>query len=87
MFARVRGDGSLYSPADILWFLHYCVDTPEGTLESDANGIGRFTEIVLHPSVTLADPSRADELDALHAKAHAHCFIGNSLNTPVVVRS
>ena len=91
-------DMLLYSVAacHMLWFLHCCADAgvvvtaytdePEGTLESDAQGIGRFIEIVLHPSVTLADPSRADELDALHAKAHAHCFIANSLNTPVVIR-
>jgi organic hydroperoxide reductase OsmC/OhrA len=91
-------DMLLYSVAacHMLWFLHCCadagvvvtgyVDTPEGTLASDADGIGRFTEIILHPQVTLADASRVEELAALHAKAHRHCFIANSLNTLVVVR-
>ena len=91
-------DMLLYSVAacHMLWFLHCCadagvvvtgyVDTPEGTLASDADGIGRFTEIILHPQVTLDDPSRVEALAALHAKAHRHCFIANSLNTPVVVR-
>jgi organic hydroperoxide reductase OsmC/OhrA len=91
-------DMLLYSVAacHMLWFLHCCadagvvvtgyVDTPEGTLASDADGIGRFTEIILHPQVTLADASRVEELAALHAKAHRHCFIANSLSTPVVVR-
>ena len=91
-------DMLLYSVAacHMLWFLHCCadagvvvtgyVDTPEGTLASDGDGIGRFTEIILHPQVALADPSREHELAALHAKAHRHCFIANSLSTPVVVR-
>lgn len=43
----------------------------------------RFREVVLHPLVTLADASRADEAMHLHEKAHAECFIANSVNFPV----
>lgn len=91
-------DMLLYSVAacHMLWFLHCCADagivvtrytdTPEGTLESDANGIGRFTEIVLHPKVQIADPARTPELESIHALAHQKCFIANSLRTPVLIR-
>lgn len=91
-------DMLLYSVAacHMLWFLHCCADagivvtsytdSPEGTLESDANGIGRFTEIVLHPKVQITDVSRKADLADMHHKAHAHCFIANSLSTPVVIR-
>jgi organic hydroperoxide reductase OsmC/OhrA len=43
----------------------------------------RFREVVLRPSVTIADPARIDEALALHAKAHDECFIANSVNFPV----
>jgi len=90
-------DMLLYSVAacHMLWFLHCCADagvvvtaykdSPEGILQSDANGTSRFTEIILHPQVTLADPSRAGELDGLHKKAHLNCFIANSLTTKVSI--
>ncbi len=90
-------DMLLYSVASchMLWFLHCCADagvvvtsysdSPEGTLESDSSGIGRFTRIVLHPRVEITDESRRVELEALHHKAHQHCFIANSLSTPVVI--
>jgi organic hydroperoxide reductase OsmC/OhrA len=77
----------------MLWFLHLCADKgivvtayrddAEGTLEVNADGSGQFREVVLHPSVELADPSRAAELDALHERAHELCFIARSMNFPV----
>lgn len=88
-------DMLLYSVASchMLWFLHCCADAgvvvttyndrPQGTLVIEANGIGRFTEITLHPVVTLKDPEQAQQLASLHEKAHRHCFIANSLNCPV----
>lgn len=77
----------------MLWMLHLCADRglivtayedrPEGTMVEHADGSGQFTRVVLHPRVTLADPSRAGELDALHAKAHSLCFIARSVNFDV----
>jgi organic hydroperoxide reductase OsmC/OhrA len=90
-------DMLLYSVSSchMLWFLHCCADAgvvvtayndrPQGTLVIEANGIGRFTEITLHPVVTLKDSEQAQQLASLHEKAHRHCFIANSLNCPVSI--
>ena len=79
----------------MLWFLHLCsdarivvtayTDEPTGTMTQTPDGGGRFTEVALHPAVTLADPSRAAELAPLHHRAHELCFIANSINFPVTV--
>ena len=47
------------------------------------DGAIRFREVVLHPKVAIADGSRIDEALALHERAHAVCFIANSVNFPV----
>lgn len=60
-------------------------DNPHGTLEIDDNHIGRFTEITLHPTVTVKDESGASTAAALHEKAHEMCFVANSVNFPVHV--
>jgi organic hydroperoxide reductase OsmC/OhrA len=43
----------------------------------------RFREVVLRPRVAVADPARIGEAAALHERAHAECFIANSVNFPV----
>jgi organic hydroperoxide reductase OsmC/OhrA len=43
----------------------------------------RFREVMLRPRVAIADPARIDEAIALHERAHAECFIANSVNFPV----
>jgi organic hydroperoxide reductase OsmC/OhrA len=43
----------------------------------------RFREVTLHPRVTIADAARIDEALALHERAHAECFIANSVNFSV----
>jgi len=43
----------------------------------------RFREVMLRPRVAIADASRIDEAMALHERAHAECFIANSVNFPV----
>ncbi|MGL1446737.1 OsmC family protein, partial [Vibrio parahaemolyticus] len=57
-------------------------DDAHGTMVEDADGGGRFTEVVLHPRVTISagDPAVAA---ALHHEAHAKCFVANSVNFPV----
>jgi organic hydroperoxide reductase OsmC/OhrA len=43
----------------------------------------RFREVVLRPRVAIADAARIAEATALHERAHAECFIANSVNFPV----
>ena len=43
----------------------------------------RFREVMLRPRVAVADAARIDEASALHERAHAECFIANSVNFPV----
>lgn len=83
------------SSCHMLWFLHCCADagfiaieysdTPEGTLSIDKNGIGKFTSIILKPTVVFKSPISQEQLRLLHDKAHTHCFIANTLSCPVEV--
>jgi organic hydroperoxide reductase OsmC/OhrA len=79
----------------MLWFLGlaaaqgFCVDRyideASGTLGRDAEGRMAMTEVVLRPSTSFSGartPSSA-ELVALHHRAHAECFIANSVRTEV----
>ena len=43
----------------------------------------RFREVMLRPRVAIADPTRIEEAMTLHERAHAECFIANSVNFPV----
>lgn len=78
-----------------LWYLHLCAeagitvlayaDAAAGTMVEDADGGGRFARVTLRPQVTVKpgdDRARAAEL---HHRAHALCFIANSVNFPVDV--
>ncbi len=57
-------------------------DEAEGTMQR-VDGVIRFTEVVLHPRVSIGAGSDTDKARALHAKAHSICFIANSVNFPV----
>jgi organic hydroperoxide reductase OsmC/OhrA len=85
----------------MLWFLHLATadgvvvlgytDRAHGTMQVEAAGHGQFTEVVLHPVVTLAQGAHASDggpvddahLATLHDRAHEHCFIARSVNFPV----
>ncbi|HEX7691623.1 MAG TPA: OsmC family protein [Sediminibacterium sp.] len=81
------------SSCHMLWYLHLCAeagiivtaytDEPAGTMEETADGGGHFTEVVLHPVVSVADVSMQEQAAALHHKAHSLCFIARSVNFPV----
>lgn len=78
------------SSCHMLWYLHLCADAgvilthyedrATGTLTQSDSGSGRFTEVVLHPTVTVSDPSMVEKARTLHERAHAFCFIANSVN-------
>jgi organic hydroperoxide reductase OsmC/OhrA len=57
-------------------------DDARGEMTS-IDGVMRFREVMLRPRVAVADSARVDEAMALHERAHAQCFIANSVNFPV----
>lgn len=61
-------------------------DDAAGEMDRIGPGKHALTRIVLRPDIQFAGraPS-AEELAALHAQAHARCFIANSLKSEVVV--
>ena len=77
----------------MLWYLHLCAaggvvvtdytDTPVGTMAMDATGGGQFTDVVLRPAVTVADPSMAEKALALHDQIGALCFVARSVSFAV----
>jgi organic hydroperoxide reductase OsmC/OhrA len=80
------------SSCHMLWYLHLCAlkgvlvtsysDTARGTMIEEPHN-GRFKEVVLRPTVTIAGASHAALAEALHEPAHGECFIANSVNFPV----
>lgn len=81
------------SECHMLTFLSLCardgivvtgyVDAASGVMREEPGNSGRFTEVVLRPAVTVADPAAAGLAEALHKQAHETCFIANSVNFPV----
>ncbi len=84
---------SALSTCHMLSYLHVCVvagvvvtayeDEATGVMRETPDGGGHFTEVTLHPVVTIADASMADLANELHEKASKLCFIANSVNFPV----
>jgi organic hydroperoxide reductase OsmC/OhrA len=81
------------SQCHLLWFLHLCAvndvvvtayqDRPEGTMTETEDGGGHFTEVLLRPTVTVADEEMVARATELHEEAHRLCFISNSVNFTV----
>ena len=84
------------SSCHMLWFLHLActaklvvdryVDRAAGVLEKNGEGQLAMTRVTLKPSVTFGgtQPTEA-EVRALHERAHAKCFIANSVRTEVIL--
>jgi len=80
------------SACHMLWYLHLCAvkgvvvtayeDRATATMV-EAPRAGCFTQAVLHPVVTITADSDAEVARRLHERAHAECFIANSVNFPV----
>jgi organic hydroperoxide reductase OsmC/OhrA len=51
-------------------------------LENQEGG-GKFIEVILNPVITIEHTDMIDLALSLHEKAHACCFIANSVNFPV----
>jgi organic hydroperoxide reductase OsmC/OhrA len=77
----------------MLSYLHVCVregvvvtayvDEATGSMATEADGSGWFTEVVLHPVVSVSDPGMVEAATAAHHRAHELCFIANSVSFPV----
>jgi organic hydroperoxide reductase OsmC/OhrA len=59
------------------------VDEATAVMEEDDHGGGRFTEITLHPTVTVASADQVETAQRLHEEANRLCFIAASLAVPV----
>ena len=81
------------SSCHMLAYLHVCAvagvvvtayeDTATGTMVETPDGGGHFTEVILHPVVTVSEHPMTDKANELHKKANALCFIAASVNFPV----
>jgi len=81
------------SSCHMLWYLDICadegvvvvdyIDQATGIMEEKIDRSGHFTEVILHPVVTVADSSMLKKANELHARANELCFIANSVNFPV----
>jgi organic hydroperoxide reductase OsmC/OhrA len=58
-------------------------DNAEGKMSRE-KGKMRFTEVILHPQVTIAPDEDIQKAIDLHQKAHDICFIANSVAFPVL---
>ena len=82
------------STCHLLWYLHLCsdagiviteyTDRATGTMTETADGGGRFTEVVLHPAVTIIDEAMLEAATALHYRANKLCYIANSCNFTIL---
>lgn len=79
----------------MLWYLHLCAvggivvthycDDAAGYMDEAADGGGAFVQVILRPTVTIAEGSDAVRAHALHEEAHRFCFIARSVNFPVEI--
>jgi organic hydroperoxide reductase OsmC/OhrA len=81
------------SACHMLWYLHVCsvngvvvveyVDKATGTMKENEDGSGQFSEVTLHPQITVASSDMTEKAKLLHEDAHRMCFIARSVNFPV----
>ena len=58
-------------------------DAAAGKMVTKEDGSGHFTEVILHPQVTISRESDQSKATEIHKNAHELCFIANSVNFPV----
>lgn len=58
-------------------------DHATATMAENGWGGGRFTRVVLHPEVVVADPATIERATTLHHDANQACFVAASVNFPV----
>jgi organic hydroperoxide reductase OsmC/OhrA len=62
-------------------------DQAVGTMEKDGNGVMSMTRIALRPEISFGGERAPDaaELADLHHRAHAQCYIANSIKAQVSI--
>lgn len=85
---------SALSQCHLLSYLHVAVsrgvvvtaysDSPTGTMIQTPDDGGHFTEVILHPVVTVQSADMVDAALAAHHDASLKCFIAASVNFPVL---
>ena len=84
------------SSCHMLWFLFFAAkggfvvdayrDAAVGQMEKNTEGSQWMARVILRPEVRFAGAApEADEMAAMHDKAHHACFIANSVKTTVTV--
>jgi organic hydroperoxide reductase OsmC/OhrA len=85
------------SSCHMLFFLHFAAkdgfvveayeDNAEGVMTKNAQGKLYVSKITLAPAITFGGDKRptAEEIDALHHRAHEDCYIANSIRAEVVI--
>ncbi|OSY89187.1 peroxiredoxin [Tenacibaculum holothuriorum] len=78
------------SSCHMLWYLHLCtvnkinvvsyLDKPEGVMNEDKNGSGKFSSVTLNPEILIRKTENIEKAIELHKKANEMCFIANSCN-------
>ncbi len=81
------------SACHMLWYLHLAADNgivvvdyrddATGTMVETRDGGGKFTEVTLHPVVTVAGDADEGLVAHLHDRAHELCYIASSVAFPV----
>lgn len=81
------------SQCHMLWYLHLCadagvvvtdyIDNAIATMVENAEGSGKFVEVILRPLVNVTEESMIGLANDLHEKANKMCFIANSINFKV----
>lgn len=81
------------SQCHMLWFLSRCAkhgvvvtayeDSATGTMVEHSDGSGEFTNVTLHPRITMGSEVDPALLARLHEESHHLCFIARSVNFPV----
>ncbi|WP_369049163.1 OsmC family protein [Tenacibaculum sp. UWU-22] len=81
---------SSLSACHMLWYLHLCathkivvteyLDNAIGIMEKTQNGIEKFTQVTLNPTIKITDKNKINQATQLHIEANKKCFIANSCN-------
>ena len=85
------------SACHMLWFLHLACnrkfkvtryrDEAVGVLEKRADGKEAITRVTLRPAVSFDGTAPTPEQHTqLHEKAHARCYVANSVNSEIIVQ-
>lgn len=86
------------SSCHMLFFIDYArrdgfvvdsyVDEPIGIMEKDSDGKIAVTKVTLRPRIAFSgEQPSAEQIEHLHHRSHADCFIANSVKTEIRVES